>query len=91
MTSIVYPRSFPRTVLGVHPKTFDANRRPVQGPFVHIGRTSRGDRKLIRSQSLGQNRGRSWQYRSGATYVSELLQALPEGEAGRVESIENLL
>ena len=33
---------------------------------------------------------RRWKYRSGATYVSELAQTLPEGGAGRVEDIESL-
>ena len=29
-----------RTVLGVHSNTFSANLRSVEGPFVHIAKTS---------------------------------------------------
>jgi hypothetical protein len=33
-----------RTVLGVYPNAFDANRGTAEGPSVHVTGTSRGDR-----------------------------------------------
>jgi len=35
---------FLRTFLGVHPHAFDANHQAVEGTFVDVTRTSRGDR-----------------------------------------------
>jgi len=42
------------------------------------------------SQGLGQKGMRGWQYHSGAAYVSEFMQTLPESGAGRVEIVESL-
>ena len=44
MGSMVHFCGSPRTVLGVYPNAFDANQGTVEGPFVHVTGTSRGDR-----------------------------------------------
>jgi hypothetical protein len=37
---MIYFCRFLRTVIGVHPNAFDANLRIVEGPFIHVTRTS---------------------------------------------------
>ena len=74
-----------------HPQTFDTNRRAIEGPMIHLTKTTRGKRMGTDAKKVGRNRIRCWERRVCCAYASELAQALSGSGTRRIETVESLL